>query len=316
VRKTFSGDRMTALDYIGEAQLQLGILKNLMSFNRLNTLSQTFSYPGGVRITVSSVFGQDSIAIDAPPRTAQGIADQAQLTAQRKTGGGKLKITRPQDTVHSTGVVTLTITRHTSPLIYIGGGKSAGNTPAYWSSAGGWAPRGIRENHGESIGVIYALSPDGIHSAGSIFVYDNQINPATINPINGSGGKPFGLIEMCCHWPNDQDANLAYCNFSNPVYSRSMQVDNSGNCKGIVGGGGGFKWNGQGYFNVPLTTGQPIPPAASKTSADGRVVVNGAYYTLDGGPPIAWAPIDQGYFGTCVVSIFQPDTVSTLAFAG
>jgi hypothetical protein len=64
VRKQLSDDE--AAPYMGSARVLLGELKNKMSYSNLSQLKMTKDYPNGVSITVSSIFGQDTIQINAP----------------------------------------------------------------------------------------------------------------------------------------------------------------------------------------------------------------------------------------------------------
>lgn len=66
VRFGFTGDTKAAQAYGGIARTQLGILKNLMSFNNLQQLSRSIKLSDGTTIFVSSIFGQDTIRVDVP----------------------------------------------------------------------------------------------------------------------------------------------------------------------------------------------------------------------------------------------------------
>ena len=79
VRKGFTGDVEAAQDYTGFARTQLGILKNAMSFNNLQQLSRKIELSDGTVIFVSSIFGQDTIRIDAPLRGAKGGAKRPRV---------------------------------------------------------------------------------------------------------------------------------------------------------------------------------------------------------------------------------------------
>lgn len=67
VRKRLSDEPASTSPHIGYARVLLGMLKEFMRFNKLQQLSWTKDYPGGVRITVSSIFGQDTVDIQVPP---------------------------------------------------------------------------------------------------------------------------------------------------------------------------------------------------------------------------------------------------------
>lgn len=310
MRKNFTGDRDTAIDYIGEAKQQLAILKNMMGFNQLTTLSRVIDYPGGVRITVASIHGQDFISVDAPPAALPDVIEQAQGRYER-TADRRFLTTKPKDIVYSSGSVTIEITP--PPLIYIGG--SRGNYPQYWASDSGLHSLGLRESYNETRGDIFALSPNGQYPIGSVTVYDSTINPATIfPPINK--GLPYGNVEHAAVWRSGPystgDADIAPWNNAGPQgWSRSYRMSaDLGTVYGNTGGTGGFRWNG--HSGSGLITGQAMQSAPGTTSSDGRVTVSGNTYQLDGGTPIAWGPYDC--YGTCVVCI--PQAVKTLVFSG
>lgn len=65
-RKVFSGDRDTAVDYLGIGRNLLLDLRRAMQLNDLQVLQRAVTLANGVVITVASVFGQDEIRIDAP----------------------------------------------------------------------------------------------------------------------------------------------------------------------------------------------------------------------------------------------------------
>lgn len=67
IRSGYAGDVDAAKQYTGIARTQLGILKNLMSFNNLQQLSRTVTLVDGTTIFVQSVFGQDAIIVTVPP---------------------------------------------------------------------------------------------------------------------------------------------------------------------------------------------------------------------------------------------------------
>ena len=74
-RKRLSGE--AAAPYLGIARTQLGILKNLMSFQELKQLSRTVELSDGTRIFVQSIFGQDTIRIDAPEIAPRRAGEEA-----------------------------------------------------------------------------------------------------------------------------------------------------------------------------------------------------------------------------------------------
>lgn len=79
IRKSLSGDAATP--YLGIARTQLGILKNLMSFQELKQLSRTVELSDGTRIFVQSIFGQDTIRIDMPEIIEAGGEEVTEISA-------------------------------------------------------------------------------------------------------------------------------------------------------------------------------------------------------------------------------------------
>lgn len=131
-RKRFAGDG--AQDYLGIGRNLLTQLKAAMRLNGLKVLTRTVDLPGGARITVGSMFGQDSVNILVPPELeAQVRAEMeaaAEAAARREPIMGQLF-----DQVKFTSSVRLTIT---GPLVndpslpplppYTGGGGIEGST--------------------------------------------------------------------------------------------------------------------------------------------------------------------------------------------
>lgn len=67
IKKVYGGDTAAAKMYTSMARTQLGILKNLMSFQNLQQLFRTVTLQNGVVISVRSIFGQDAVDIYVPP---------------------------------------------------------------------------------------------------------------------------------------------------------------------------------------------------------------------------------------------------------
>lgn len=126
VRFRFMGDQHAAQGYTGIARTQLGILKNLMSFNKLQQLSRTVTLADGTSIFVQSVFGQDTVRINVPPSVASSSFEQA--------------IKKPQKIADYVPVMM------PNPIPYRG--VSIGENPVFYSNT-------------PSSGTTYAMASDG-----------------------------------------------------------------------------------------------------------------------------------------------------------
>ena len=118
MRKSFSGDREAAVDYYGLAKSRLDELKNLMQLGGLQQLMRKFTLPGGVQLTVASVFGQDYIDVYVPPEGAAqpALAETARVVEVVKTVYdaqeiGKFIAMTYGDSVRRSGAVYLTFIR-------------------------------------------------------------------------------------------------------------------------------------------------------------------------------------------------------------
>lgn len=90
VRFRFDGDVRAAQDVAGFARTQLGILKNLMSFGKLQQLSRQIMLEDGTVIYCQSVFGQDTIAITAPIAATTQQPKQTPPTGTRVVSKGSV----------------------------------------------------------------------------------------------------------------------------------------------------------------------------------------------------------------------------------
>ena len=80
VRVIFYEDNSACKALLPYAQAQLGVLRNLMSFQSLKQLSRTSYLPDGSKIFCQSVFGQDTIHIfPAIPRRAEELPEATQI---------------------------------------------------------------------------------------------------------------------------------------------------------------------------------------------------------------------------------------------
>ncbi len=66
VRVRFSGDIDVAKSHLGYARVLLGKLKEAMKPGGVHHLTRTYDTPDGVRVSVDSKFGQDTVSIHAP----------------------------------------------------------------------------------------------------------------------------------------------------------------------------------------------------------------------------------------------------------
>lgn len=318
-RKQFSGERGAAFDYLGLGRALLDGLKQGMRMNGLQQLSRTVRLQNGVQVTVSSVFGQDSVMIDAPPELREEVEDQIEEAQRREIllpsetaqpSASQMLGIATSEKVQSPDTVMLIIPRMS---IYIGGTCISG--PAYWTSDSGL--HALSEggfSTGGKYGRVLALSPDGTIAVGALQIYDPTVNPATINPIDGSGGKPYGYIERIAVWRS------GYYNTGSPDIGPWKSGDPSSLAVGTsddksyiwvdVGGKGG-RWDGTKWGAIQFS-GRSADKPPGTTSSDGRVVVSGNKYRLDNGSWIEWGGSDC--VGACVVhAAGQPDS---LVFSG
>lgn len=125
VRKSFSGDREAAVELLGIGKNLLAQLRLSMQLNKLMVGQRTIDLDGGVRITVSSVFGQDEITIHAPPETAVPLIDEALDAANRDPEFLQREATNA-DVLTVGDVLTLTITVYDNIDINPGTGSGGG----------------------------------------------------------------------------------------------------------------------------------------------------------------------------------------------
>lgn len=207
MRKNFSGDRDIAMSYVGAANTQLMIMKDLMRLGGLQQLMRTVDYPGGVQVRVAVVFGQEYMSIDVPSeiqheRRAVEVTDE-----NRPEEIGKFITGKFEDTVHTTSSGLMVITRPQpdkaqSPDVVVVGvlidpyrGKY--KQPFYYSSAGGLRMLPLRPLH--TGGAPEALSADGKVIIGgvwmdpAVFAYGLPVmwqssSSPPIGPTVGQGG--------------------------------------------------------------------------------------------------------------------------------
>lgn len=288
-------------EYIGIARGLLAQLKVSMSFNKLMALSRTADLPGGVRIVVSSVFGQDTIAIHAPEtmreQVVAAVEEDRQVQARRPAEKREVPVTvKPKfddiiETFDACSVNISTDTSTTAPVttalrIFIAGVAADPSRPAFWTSEIGYGQLGLRNN--ERNGVINAFSPDGKWQIGSVEIYDGNPDPSMTNPFNGQT-TARGWIQRAYVWKS------GFGNNGNPIgwvtgdpYSRATNMEGTA----VVGdtAGGKFTWNGEFNGRRNVIGGAAPPTMISPTSKDGRVRISGNKYSLDGGPWTAWGP--------------------------
>lgn len=112
-RKRLGADPEASAQYLGLARGLLDQLLLSMRMNSLQVLSRTVDLPNGVRITVSSVFGQHDIRIEAPENAGPGLIDAVQGIADVAEHMNLLG--RLLDVVQVAGVIKVTATVRTPP---------------------------------------------------------------------------------------------------------------------------------------------------------------------------------------------------------
>ena len=189
IRKQFSGNVESAKTYVGEARVQLGILKNLMERGGLQQLTRKTVLPDGTVIICSSVQGQDTISITvgvaaeeaAAKRTTEKVPAIEYLTAFHGGGIGAPRLCQPIGIVilnQPPGIVSATLNLVESSST--DGGNSATGYTLFWTQTG-------------------TITVDGVvrgSTSGSAQVhYDPSGDPhprATGSVSSWVGGSPFG----------------------------------------------------------------------------------------------------------------------------
>lgn len=332
-RKRFEGEGAT--DYIGTARAMLAMLKHSMLASRLMQHSQTVVLGDGVQITVSSVFGQDTIDIHAPKEMEAVVArqiDQAELTRLARLEDPafdpsmpvliKATIDEKVSVQGGGGVLTF---RKPGPItggtpgsggVVIGGmrtPKSSSNTsyPVYWSKATGVVELGTGAG---SIGMVLGLSSDGTLAVGYIEIGGNRKATCWRTPTSARSqpavvGPHAGYSE-----------------------ARTVSGDNAkvyGFSTGANNVDGGFQWDGQDGHTFAIYS--PVPSRQNGggsyvISADGTVRAEQGRYQVNGGAWTDWAPASStdNYSALCVTTTAAtggtsgtPTTLTTtVAFSG
>jgi hypothetical protein len=328
-RKHFGGDRDTAVDYLGIGRNLLDQLLAGMRLNGLQVLSRTVGLPGGVTITVSSVFGQHDIRIEAPPGAVQA-QDAVQQVAEQLREVPAFGVLRDVVKVSGTIKLTLTSTDYTESF-----NPDPSSSDA--TTSGDNIAVGLRDHIlvAGSITVTLVTGtypswtpppvPPQIFIGGQTskgqdaFVWDDINGYTPLNLGNSAqrkngqvlGFSPDGSVivgqlqslqsgsfyTIAAKWQTrNNEAQIPNYNASTGVMQTALQASNDGGT--ILGGGVAAAGNKVSPFHFKWD-GQNGHSAAIEagaatqqglTSPNGRLKVNGQKYQIDGGPWINWGP--------------------------
>lgn len=188
VRFQYSGDKATVDAYVGEARTQLGKLKQRMKVFGMQQLLHSRTYADGVVVTVASVYGQDTIQIDAPVRRAAQVVPGVQTT--------------PLEEAAEVPVYSIVVGADENWIVDIAGAPAGGNGAwqfdrntldqpvAYAGGANRTTARGGR------YATLTALSfvPDGNSEHVVSSVRDTALYEACVPTIRKTTAPPAGLL--------------------------------------------------------------------------------------------------------------------------
>lgn len=172
-RKQFSGDRTASASYLTGARSMLAALKQAMSLSSLKVGTRTEILPNGVRITVSSMFGQDDIKIEVPAAlTGRGViaGDSSARGADEDNAEVQGRIESAVRNVGSIEIVATKtdVTPAYDEIIIVGYCTRAntydGRVASWWSSIRG--QKFLRIGAGGYASEAHGISPDGEVIAG------------------------------------------------------------------------------------------------------------------------------------------------------
>lgn len=177
IRKAYGGDTDSAQMYVSMARTQLGILKNLMSFQNLQQLSRTVTLANGVVVSVRSIFGQDAVDIYVPP-------------GSEAVGGEEQKIVSAVD--HAVDYVTMSMP---NPVPYRGvsiGVVDKAPLSVVITIHDDGTQSGYPKEIGASMGgEVISTQTSYFHTDGITATYVNAYNPYNSTITNGS--SPVGV---------------------------------------------------------------------------------------------------------------------------
>ena len=342
VRRNFSGDRDVAQEYVGAGNTQMLILKNMMQLGGLQQMARTIDYPGGVKVKVACVFGQEYVSIYVPPAAERVVvADEPEEVVTNVFDPeevGKLIRAEFDDEVRMANVAYGTFTKLVPgiPKIFIGGSRfgsgTVGNHPVSWSTDLGYRTLGLRNNvftGVETRGYVLGMSPDGQFPVGVVEVR-YPITVTITNPFDGRDNVTQTLVyhSVAAVWRSGTgDADLiAWTRMSDRrngegspgsphTFAHQMPVS-GGDVFGDEDGSSGFRWNGRSGGGRSRATVTPVRHTADSpvlyTSPDGRAQVQGSRYRVGSGAWVSWGGSADN--ASCIVHIPQPDTTTTTQF--
>ena len=327
MRKSFSGNRDAALEFVGAAQTQLMILKNIMQLGGLQQLMRKIEYPGGVIVEVAVVFGQEYMSIYAPPagaapseapgETPSGVPEEVvENVFDAEQIGGFVERTF-EDTVYATGSGSLEFTR-SQPSI-----RKVAAVGYKWPSGG--LLQAFRRDQNGSITMLSgsdgffgrAISYDGVRCAGLFLEVSGQF----------AGGPAGGMGAVLGVWTSTGSRRVRYL-AQTPSSYRGMRFSNDGRWLRILhtsgvtysfiyydidqnrlyetGGGGGDYSDGANY-----------PDWGSAAPTSGNIAVSSGHGTDHITLPTNHNISNDGTGRPVVVKLIDvAPTVSTIMFTG
>lgn len=299
-------------DYVGIARNLLAQLKQSMKLNNLKVLQRGIDLPGGVRVLVSSVFGDDTITIQAPPDIEAAIAEAVAFESA-------VQMQRPEQLREPLIVVTVQLedfvltsdsanvsfdTASTlstpPPRVWVAG--VTGSQAAYSTPSLGYGLIPVRSGF-ERNPTIVAISSDGAWYAGSIDTFNSNISVLT--------QQAYGWVRKGCIWKGPNNYATVFGD-SQPQYtgavtgfisSRLVCIKRTNIDPKLSHVYTSWDGTGTGLVNSPYTGS--VPSATGKTALGGRVVLGTNAYTYDG-KLVSWTNVQSS--GTCLVAIQDPTT--------
>lgn len=185
IRKRLSGQE--AAPYMGMARTLLGGMKNRMQLGGLQQLKQTINLPNGTEITVSSIFGNDTVQIFVPVPVSAPVK---RLRQHRKDSRGYLVAGAGQlgcfyyDSLVGKPVMlppqALSVTCISKTGVLTIGGATTDGKPYLWTAATGLVA--ISQLQGK----VDAISDDGSIASGTIAQAVQYQNISAFTYSNGT----------------------------------------------------------------------------------------------------------------------------------
>lgn len=336
-RKRFSGDE-ASLKLLGLGRNILAALRRDMTVNKLTVGKRVVDVAPGVRIAVSSVFGQDEITIHVPPERAAPLVEEAAQFAQTDPEFKQID-GKQGDLVTVGSSVTLTVTVYENVVINPGDGTAGSGgtrevvgvassvkltivttTPAPPYTPPVAPPQIIIGGYTNKNGIYKPFIWDdvnGLRMLGLRSTYMNEESTGVVNAMSADGSILVGYVTVrdptmagaaevgpqmrACAWRNGTaDSDVVWWERGKKGFqSQARTIDAGGTVRGMwFERNVAFQWNGRGGDKATDIGG--TVNMGSTSSPNGRVKVTGSVYQLDGGPMIK---IGNDVVANCVTHI-------------